>query len=91
MKINVLTFDIYNFNFNFLIFLKLYIIITYFNFYMCLYHSYLSFFSLPLVCDAFLSHLLLSNVTAYIHGIVNALLSSPVFAYFFKIFYFFYL
>ena len=60
-----ITFDIYNF-----LLLKLY-------YFICvLYHSYLSFFSLPLVCDAFLSHLLLSNVTAYIHGNVNAFLSS---------------
>ena len=34
-----------------------------------------------LVCNAFLSHLLLSNVTAYIHGNFNAFLSSPVIAY----------
>ena len=50
-----------------------------------LYHSYLSFFSLPLVCDALLSHLLLSKVTAYIHGIVNAFLSSPAIAYMFTV------
>ena len=45
----------------------------------------MSFFSLPLVCDAFLSHLLLSNETAYIYGNVNAFLSSPAIAYMFTV------
>ena len=76
-----------------LLFFNIYIFLNiYFNFifeillFLCvLYHSYLSFFSLPLVCDAFLSQLLLSNVTAYIHGNVNAFLSSPVIAYMFTV------
>ena len=52
---------------------------------MCFVPLMSEFFSLSLVCDAFLSHLLLSDVTAYMHGNVNAFLSSPVVAYMFTV------
>ena len=57
---------IYHITFDIIIFLTKYIFFVEIVLFLhVLYHSYLSFFSLPLVCDAFLSHLLLSNVTIY--------------------------